>query len=98
MKHRTFAVIFALAIYLASQMAGSLHAAAYGPGEHKHHGHACDIHLTTDQAKLSLPPAPSVICVLTSSGIAIVPPVSSVWLSEECPPGFPRAPPALLLV
>ena len=98
MKHRIFAVIFALAIYLASQMAGSLHTAAYGPGEHKHHGRICDIYLHADQTKLSPPPAGPEMYVPIYCGATYTPIIFLALPDAEYPSGLPRAPPALLLV
>lgn len=98
MKNKIFLVILSLVIFLAAQTLGIAHAAAYGPGEHKHHGHVCDIYLSTDQAKsASLPPLP-VLHAPGYSGVVFAPSVSMALLGEEYSSAFPRAPPATLLI
>lgn len=97
MKNRNLAIILSLAVFLAAQVLGIAHAAAYGPGKHKHHGHVCDIYLSTDQAKSAVPPAPPVLHVPAHSGFAFAPSVSIAIAGKEYPSAFPRAPPAALL-
>lgn len=97
MKNKNFAVVFSLAIFLAAQVVGILHAAAYGAGEHKHHGRICDIYLHSDQIKHSVPPAgfafhAALICVE-----AYTPAFSPALPEADYPSGFPRAPPVFLL-
>ncbi|MDO9460791.1 MAG: hypothetical protein Q7N95_11840 [Alphaproteobacteria bacterium] len=96
MKNRNLGIILSLFVFLAAQALGIAHAAAFGPGKHKHHGHICDIYLSTDQAKAAAPPPP-VLHVPGHSGFTFVPPVSIEFLAEEYPSAFPRAPPASLL-
>ncbi len=97
MKNRNLAIILSLAVFIAAQALGIVHAAAYGPGKHKHHGQACDIYLSTDQAKSAAPPPSPILHVPGYSGFAFVLPVSIVLSDEKYPSAFPRAPPATLL-
>ena len=97
MKNRNLGIILSVAVFLAAQALGMAHAAAYGPGKHKHHGHVCDIYLSTDQAK-SVPPAqPSALHVPIYCGVAFFLPASMAIQGGEYPARFPRAPPATLL-
>lgn len=97
MKNRSLGIILSVAAFLAAQALGMAHAAAYGPGKHKHHGHVCDIYLSTDQAK-SVPPAqPPALHVPAYCGVAFVLPASMALQGGEYPARFPRAPPATLL-
>ena len=97
MKNRNLAIILSLAVFLAAQALGIAHAAAYGPGKHKHHGHICDIYLSSDQAKSVPPPALPALHVPGHSGFTFVLPVSIALSGEEYPSAFPRAPPTALL-
>ena len=97
MKIRNLGIILSLAFFLAAQALGIAHAAEYGPGKHKHHGHVCDIYLSTDQAK-SVPPAqPPVLHVPAYCGVAFDLPACVAPQGGEYPSAFPRAPPATLL-
>lgn len=97
MKNRNIGIILSVAVFLAAQALGMAHAAAYGPGKHKHHGHICDIYLSTDQAKSVPPPEPPALHVPIYCGVAFVLPASVALQGGEYPARFPRAPPATLL-
>ncbi len=97
MKNRNLAIILSLVVFIAAQALGIVHASAYGPGKHKHHGHVCDIYLSTDQAK-SVPPAQlPALHVPIYCGVTFVLSASLAHQGGEYPASFPRAPPATLL-
>lgn len=96
MKNRNLGIILSLAFFLAAQALGMAHAAAYGPGKHKHHGHVCDIYLSTDHAK-SVPPAPlSSLYAPGYSSVVFIVHVSMAPAGGEHSAALPRAPPATL--
>ena len=97
MKNRNLAIILSLAVFLAAQTFGVVHAAAYGPGKHKHHGQACDIYLSTDQAKSAPPPPLPALHIPVYGRVTYAPPVSIPLAGKAYPSAFPRAPPATLL-
>ncbi|MEQ1890459.1 MAG: hypothetical protein ABL951_14970 [Alphaproteobacteria bacterium] len=95
MKNRNLTIILSLAIFLAAQALGIAHAAAYGPGKHTHHGHVCDIYLSTDQAKSAPPPPHPALLIPVYSGVTFVPPFIVALPGGDYSSGFPRAPPLL---
>ncbi len=97
MNNRNLAIILSLTFFLAAQVLGIAHAAEYGPGKHKHHGHVCDIYLSTDHAK-SVPPAPlSFLYASGYSSVVFVVHISMALSGGEYSATLPRAPPAILL-
>ncbi len=97
MKNRNLAIILSLAVFIAAQALGIVHAAAYGPGKHKHHGQVCDIYLSTDQAKSAAPPLPPVLHIPAYGSFTFASSVSIALAGKAYPSAFPRAPPATLL-
>lgn len=95
MKIRNLGIILSLAFFLAAQALGIAHAAEYGPGKHKHHGHVCDIYLSTDQAKSS-PPLLPLLFPSGYSDVVFIVPVSVALSGGEYSAALPRAPPATL--
>ncbi|MFZ5913135.1 MAG: hypothetical protein ACOY17_02810 [Pseudomonadota bacterium] len=97
MKNKNLAVVFSLAIFLAAQVVGILHAAAYGAGEHKHHGRVCDIYLHSDQTQHSAPPAGFEFQISLFYSVKYIPSGVTAIPEADYPAGFPRAPPVFLL-
>lgn len=97
MKNKTLTVILSLVIFLAAQVLGVAHAAAFGPGKHKHHSQVCDIYLSSEQIKSAALPPPPVLHVPALRSVVFILPVSIAFSGQEHPSAFPRAPPVTLL-
>ncbi len=95
MKIRNLGIILSLAFFLAAQALGIAHAAEYGPGKHKHHGHVCDIYLSTDQAKSS-PPLLPLLFPSEYNDVVFIVNVSVALSGGKYSAALPRAPPATL--